>query len=79
MRAHDERFDGMINRLGLGEDVGDHLEIVGVGGRDEADATTAVIDDIKPKPKRTVKTMEIKVTMAVTMAATMAATMKRNS
>ncbi len=52
LRAHDERFDGMINRLGLGEDVSDHLEIVGVGGRDEADATTAVIDDIKPKPKK---------------------------
>lgn len=53
LRAHDERFDGMINRLGLGEDVSDHLEIVGVGGRDETDATTAVVDDIKPKPKPT--------------------------
>lgn len=52
LRAHDERFDGMINRLGLGEDVSEHLEIVGVGESDEADATTAVIDDIKPKPKK---------------------------
>ena len=31
LRAHDERFDSTINRIGLGEDVSDRLEIVGVG------------------------------------------------
>jgi predicted helicase len=49
LRAHDERFDSTINRIGLGEDVSDRLEIVGVGGREELDATTAVIEDVKPK------------------------------
>ena len=51
LRAHDERFDSTINKLGLGEDVSDRLEIVGVGARDELDATTAVVQDIKPKVK----------------------------
>ena len=52
LRAHDERFDSTINKLGLGEDVSDRLEIVGVGARNEIDATTAVVEDIKPKAKR---------------------------
>lgn len=51
LRAHDERFDSTINRLGLGEDVSDRLEIVGVGAREELEATTAVVEDIKPKKK----------------------------
>ena len=51
LRAHDERLDSTINRIGLGEDVSDRLEIVGVGNRDELDATTAVVEDIKPKRK----------------------------
>ena len=51
LRAHDERFDSTINRIGLGEDVSDRIEIVGVGNRDELDATTAVVEDIKPKKK----------------------------
>jgi predicted helicase len=52
LRAHDERFDSTINRIGLGEDVSDRIEIVGVGGREELDATTAVIEDVKPKGKK---------------------------
>jgi predicted helicase len=52
LRAHDERFDSMINRIGLGEDVSDRIEIVGGGGRDELDATTAVVEDVKPKAKQ---------------------------
>ena len=51
LRAHDERFDSTINRIGLGEDVSDRIEIVGVGNREELDATTAVVEDIKPKRK----------------------------
>ena len=51
LRTHDERFDSTINKIGLGEDVSDRLEIVGVGNEDELAATTAVIDDVKPKPE----------------------------
>ena len=51
LRAHDERFDSTINRIGLGEDVSDRLEIVGVGANEELEATTAVVEDVKPKPK----------------------------
>jgi predicted helicase len=51
LRAHDERFDSTINRLGLGEVVSERLEIVGVGAREELEATTAVVKDIKPKKK----------------------------
>ena len=58
LRAHDERFDSTINRIGLGEDVSDRLEIVGVGNRDELDATTAVVQDIKPKRASAVDTDE---------------------
>jgi predicted helicase len=51
LRAHDERLDGRINQMGLGEDVSDRIEIVGVGFSDELDATTAVVEDVAPKPK----------------------------
>ena len=51
LRSHDERFDSTINKMGLGEDVSGRIEIVGVGAREELDATTAVVDDIKPKRK----------------------------
>jgi predicted helicase len=44
LRAHDERFDGMINQIGLGEDVSDKIQIVGVS--QELSATTAIVDDI---------------------------------
>ena len=52
LRAHDERFDSIINRIGLGEDVSDRLEIVGVGPSPELEATTAVVQDIKRKTKK---------------------------
>ena len=51
LRTHDERFDSTINRIGLGEDVSDRIEIVGVGSQEELEATTAVVEDVKPKPK----------------------------
>lgn len=47
LRSHDERLDSTINRLGLGEDVSDRLEIVGVGARKELAATTAVVPDVR--------------------------------
>lgn len=51
LRSHDERFDSTVNKMGLGEDVSGRIEIVGVGASEELDATTAVVDDIKPKRK----------------------------
>ena len=42
LRAHDERFDSTINRIGLGEDVSNRIEII---------ETTSVIEDIKNKSK----------------------------
>ncbi|MDG0868000.1 DEAD/DEAH box helicase [SAR202 cluster bacterium JH702] len=53
LRAHDERFDSTINRIGLGEDVSDRLEIIGVGSQTELDATTAVVEDIKSPKAQT--------------------------
>ncbi len=51
LRAHDERLDRDINKLSLGEDISDRIEIIsGVAG-DELEATTSVVDDIKPKVK----------------------------
>lgn len=54
LRAHDERFDSTINRIGIeGEDVSDKLQIVGVS--QELEATTAVVEDIdlnKSKPTK---------------------------
>ena len=56
LRAHDDRFDAMINQADLGEDISDKIEIVGITSA-ELEATTAVVDDIdlnktqtKPKP-----------------------------
>ena len=53
LRAHDERFDSTINRIGLGEDVSDRLEIFGVGSAEELEATTAVVEDIKEEKAET--------------------------
>jgi predicted helicase len=44
LRAHDERFEGMVNQVGLGEDISDKIEIIGISP--ELEATTAVVDDI---------------------------------
>ena len=55
LRAHDDRFDAMINQADLGEDISDKIEIVGITSA-ELEATTAVVDDIdinktRSKPK----------------------------
>ena len=47
LRAHDERFDSTINRIALGEDISDKIEIIGLGASEEVEAVTAVVDDIK--------------------------------
>ena len=54
LRAHDERFDSTINRIGLGEDVSDRIEIIDGTSTSELEATTAVVEDVKPKalPRR---------------------------
>jgi predicted helicase len=48
LRSHDERLDSTINKIGLGEDISDKIEIVSLLS-DELDATTTVINDIKTK------------------------------
>ena len=53
LRSHDERFDSTINRIGLGEDVSDRIEIFGVGNSEELEATTAVVEDLKPSKRET--------------------------
>ena len=53
LRTHDERLDSTINRIKLGEDVSDKIQIVGVGN-EEMDSVTSTVDDIKvskTKPK----------------------------
>ena len=52
LRAHDERFDSTINRIGLGEDVSDRIEIIDGTSTSELEATTAVVEDVKSKTKR---------------------------
>ena len=52
LRAHDERFDSTINRIGLGEDVSDRIEIIDGTSTSELEATTAVVQDVKPKAKK---------------------------
>ena len=49
LRSHDERMDSAINKIGLGEDVSDKIEII--GGDTETQDITSVVDDIKPKSK----------------------------
>jgi predicted helicase len=57
LRAHDERFDSTINRIGLGEDVSKHIEIIDGTSHPELEATTAVVEGVntnkkkKPKPE----------------------------
>ena len=51
LRAHDERFDSTINRIGLGEDVSDRIEIIDGTSTSELEATTAVVEDVKSKAK----------------------------
>ncbi len=49
LRAHDERFDSTINRIGLGEDVSDRIEIIDGTASSELEATTSIIEDVRPR------------------------------
>ena len=51
LRAHDERLDSTINKIGLGEDVSKKIEIVGLEQKSKLDPTKAEIDDIRRKSK----------------------------
>jgi len=50
LRTHDERLDGKVNMLSLGEDISDKIEIVTMSA--EQDATTAKVDDVKKKKQK---------------------------
>jgi predicted helicase len=58
LRAHDERFDSTINRIGLGEDVSDRIEIIDGTSPSELEATTSVVEDIRPKMMKLILTLE---------------------
>jgi len=45
LRAHDERVDATINKAGLGEDISDRVQIIGVNA-DNLRSVTAVVEDI---------------------------------
>jgi len=49
LRAHDDSLDNTINRIRLGEDISDKIEIIGL--EPELDAITAEVKDIKSKSK----------------------------
>ncbi len=44
LRAHDDRFDALINQADLGEDISSKIEIVGIGPREPTE--TVVVEDI---------------------------------
>ena len=51
LRTHDERFDSTVNRIRLGEDVSDKIQII--DGNPEDAATTQTVEDVKTKkPKK---------------------------
>jgi len=51
LRTHDERFDSTVNRIRLGEDVSDKIQII--DGNPEDAATTHTVEDVKTKkPKK---------------------------
>ena len=52
LRAHDERLDSTINKIGLGEDVSDKIEIVGLTEQGKFEPTEVKIDEIRRKTKR---------------------------
>ena len=52
LRTHDERLDSTINKIGLGEDVSDRLSIIDGRLDTELGATTATVEDIKSKSKK---------------------------
>jgi predicted helicase len=49
LRAHDDTLDNTINRIRLGEEISDKIEIIGL--EPELDAITAEVKDIKSKSK----------------------------
>ncbi|WP_280562588.1 type ISP restriction/modification enzyme [Chromohalobacter sp. 48-RD10] len=57
LRAHDERMDATINRAGLGENVSDSLEIIGVN--QELDAITQVSDSLPTRSSGTSERTDI--------------------
>ena len=52
LRTHDERLDSTINKIALGEDVSDKIEIIDGDPGAELNATTATIEDVYKKNKR---------------------------
>ena len=50
LRAHDERLESTINRIAIGEDVSDKIEIFSLDP--ELDAITSEIEDLKTKQKK---------------------------
>jgi predicted helicase len=54
LRAHDDRFDAIINKASLGQDVSNAIEIIGVSQNAELRAVTAVVEDLptRSKPER---------------------------
>ena len=56
LRAHDERLEGKINSLKLGEDISNVIDIIGIGN-EELEAVTGVVKELK-KEKKDKKTKE---------------------
>jgi len=54
LRAHDERFDSTINKMSLGQDISDTIEIVGIDAEsEELRSVTAVVENLPNKTKAT--------------------------
>jgi predicted helicase len=52
LRAHDERFESTINKMSLGQDISDTIEIVGVNAdTEELRSVTAVVQNLPNKTK----------------------------
>jgi predicted helicase len=52
LRAHDERFDSTINKMSLGQDISDTIEIVGINAdSEELKSVTAVVETLPNKTK----------------------------
>lgn len=60
LRSHDERLDSTINRIKLGEDVSDKIEIIDINEAD-LEASTAVVKDLKSKSKHETKKEDIEI------------------
>ena len=52
LRAHDERFDSTINKMSLGQDISDTIEIVGINAEsEELRSVTAVVENLPNRTK----------------------------